>query len=82
MSFNDDVQFEPAEPILKVGDTDVISISMAVAPRDMHQVRKGTKSYSEINRKPKQNAEVRFDKLTEEEKVKFVKPNTKKLIRF
>ena len=82
VSFNDDVQFEPAEPILKVGDTDVISISMAVAPRDMHQVRKGTKSYWEINRKPKQNAEVRFDKLTEEEQVKFTEAKHKEIDSF
>jgi hypothetical protein len=55
---------------------------MAVAPRDMHQVRKGTKSYSEINRKPKQNAEVRFDKLTEEEQVKFTEAKHKEIDSF
>ena len=82
VSFNDDVQFEPATPVLQVGDTEVISITMAVAPRDMHQVRKGQASFWEINRRPKQNAEVRFEKLNEEDQKRFTEAKQKEIDSF
>ncbi|CAL1141395.1 unnamed protein product, partial [Cladocopium goreaui] len=67
--------FEPEETPIPVNymveNSEMIEITMIVAPRDVHNQRRNGVQEWVLNQKPKKNAEVKLKTLNEEEKAEF-----------